>query len=320
MIVNEEPDFQPLSQRDTRLPQDVLFDGIPEHLMSPLTEWVTNYLHGATKLVQRVALRMRLPLETLEAHQLVDAVITRDPQELLDLVDMTIHLDLRLRWDLDVLGMEENLNEASLADWIPEWKWPKGSRTEALEQLGELLADAGSAFQINWRERCLNRRVDITVAAAAERAMTGLPGQHLRAAWKATYGRHPDPAKAYDEAIRAVEAAAIPVVLPNGTRETLGKVRSHLRDAQDKWELVIEGTNGGDAAPLVAMIELLWFGHVARHAGGPGFRPQRQDEAQMAIHLASTLVQWFTADAVRRRTQGDSGQGTETADAGPDDA
>lgn len=118
-----------------------------------------------------------------------------------------------------------------------------------------------------------------------------------------TYGQHPDPDKAYDEAVRAVEAAAIPVALPNGSRQTLGKVLSHLRDTQDKRELAIEGTNAGDTAPLVAMIALLWRGHVARHAGGPGLRPQRQDEAQMATHLAATLVHWFTTGAVRRRAQ-----------------
>jgi hypothetical protein len=49
------------------------------------------------------------------------------------------------------------------------------------------------------------------------------------------------------------------------------------------------------------MIELLWKGHVARHAGGPNYRPQRQGEAQMAVHLATTLVQWFTSGAVAPR-------------------
>jgi hypothetical protein len=107
------------------------------------------------------------------------------------------------------------------------------------------------------------------------------------------------PTRTRHETVRAVEAAAIPVVLPNGSRQTLGKVLSHLRDTRDKWELAIEGTNAGDTTPLVAMIELLWRGHVARHAGGPGFRPQRQDEAQMATHL----VHWFTTGAVRRRAQ-----------------
>jgi hypothetical protein len=115
------------------------------------------------------------------------------------------------------------------------------------------------------------------------------------------YGLHPDPAKAYDEAVRAVEAAAIPVVLPNGTRETLGKVRAHLRDAAATWQLAIEGNNAGDIAPAVAMIGLLWEGHV-RHAGTPNPCAQRQDEAEMAFHLATTLVQWFESRAIRRRS------------------
>ncbi len=126
----------------------------------------------------------------------------------------------------------------------------------------------------------------------------------MQEAWAAVYGRHPDPAKAYDEAVRAVEAAAIPILLPKGMKVTLGTVLAHLRDAGGKWALAIDGTNDGDVAPLTAMIQLLWKGHVARHAGGPSYRPQRQDEAEMAVHLATTLVQWFTSGAVRLRETG----------------
>jgi hypothetical protein len=49
------------------------------------------------------------------------------------------------------------------------------------------------------------------------------------------------------------------------------------------------------------MVELLWKGHVARHAGGSNYRPQRQDEAEMAVHLATTLVQWFISKEIRPR-------------------
>jgi hypothetical protein len=136
--MNEEPKFRPLSQRDAPLPQDVLFDGVPEHLLPPLSEWITNYLNGASKLIQRVALRLRIPLKAPEARALIDAVISRDPQNLLDLLDMTIHLDLQLRWESDVVGLEENFNEASLADWIPKWKWPKGQPTRGAGATGRV--------------------------------------------------------------------------------------------------------------------------------------------------------------------------------------
>lgn len=168
-----------------------------------------------------------------------------------------------------------------------------------------MLEDAGSAFTVDWLQRCLKRRVDSIVTAAAEQTMTAAtPGRHLQKAWAAIYGRHADPAKAYDEAVRAVEAAAIPVLLPKGTRETLGKVHAHLRQAGDKWSLAIKGANNGDVAPLKAMIELLWKGHIARHAGSPNYRTQHQDEAEMAVHLATTLVQWFISGAVRPRETG----------------
>lgn len=296
----ERDDWRPLSQRDISL-QDTLLEGVPGHLVSSLARWITGYLHERPVLTERVALQMRVPLEVPDPQQLVDAVRADDPGRLLDVADTAMHLDSRLRWALDVAGPEDNSMEASLADWIPGYRWPKGSNAEAVEQLDQVLEDAGSAFAVNWFERCLSRRVDATAAAAAGQVIAAGPGPHLEAAWTATYGRRPDPAKAYDEAVRAVEAAAIPVVLPDGSRETLGKVLGHLNQAGHKWALAIDGENSGDVAPLVAMIGLLWKGHVARHAGGPSYRPQRQDEAQMAVHLAVTLVQWFASGAVRRR-------------------
>jgi hypothetical protein len=289
-----------LSQREVSTQEDTLFEGAPDHLMPSLIRWITGYLHDRPELTERVGLRLRVPLDNPDPQQLVEAVRASDSARFLDVADMAMHLDQSLRWDLDVTGPEIP-PEAGLADWIPDYRWSKGSSAEAVEQLDRLLEDAGSAFTVDWFQRCLRRRVDATVTVAAEQTMAAAPSRHLQEAWTAVYGRHPDPAKAYDEAIRAVEAAAIPVLLPKGTTETLGTVRAHLRDAGGKWTLAIEGANEGDVAPLTAMIELLWTGHVARHAGGPNYRPQRQDEAEMAVHLATTLVQWFISRAVRPR-------------------
>jgi hypothetical protein len=301
MTVEEDDGWRSLSQREVSTHEDALFEGVPAHLMPSLTRWITVYLDDHPDLTQRVALRLRIPLDTLDPQQLVEAVRASDPAQILDIADMAIHLDQRLRWDLDVAGPEVPL-EAGLADWIPNYRWSKGSSAEAVEQLDQLLEDAGSAFTVDWLQRCLKRRVDPTVTVAAVHTMTATPSRHLREAWAATYGRHPDPAKAYDEAVRAVEAAAIPVLRQKGTKQTLGTVHRYLKHAGGSWALAIEGANDGDVAPLTAMIELLWRGHlVARHPGGPNYRPQRQDEAEMAVHLATTLVQWFISGAVRPR-------------------
>lgn len=126
---------------------------------------------------------------------------------------------------------------------------------------------------------------------------------HLSAAWDSAYGRTPDPDKAYSEAIRAVEAVACPLVLPSTATATLGQVRNHLRDAAAKWAVVLPAKDGspGPADPVVAMMTALWEGQRSRRAGTPSSRRQSQDEAEAAVHLAATLVQWLSSGVLYRR-------------------
>jgi hypothetical protein len=46
--------------------------------------------------------------------------------------------------------------------------------------------------------------------------------QHLTLAWKAVYGRQPDPGKGYGDAIKAMEVATIPVVCPGNPQANSG--------------------------------------------------------------------------------------------------
>src|SRR6266568_1251831 len=200
MTAKEDDGWRSLSQREVSTQEDALFKGAPDHLMPSLIRWITGYLHNRPELTQRVALRLRVPLDTPDPQQLVEAVRASDSAWLLDVADTAIHLDQRLRWELDVAGPEDNRMEASLADWIPDYRWSKGSSAEAVEQLDQLLEDAGSALRVDWFQRCLKRRVDATVTVAAEQTMAAAPGRHLQEAWTAVYGRRTDPAKAYDEA------------------------------------------------------------------------------------------------------------------------
>lgn len=76
-----------------------------------------------------------------------------------------------------------------------------------------------------------------------------------------------------------------------------------LRATPDRWVLAIRGPGGaGSITPLIAMIELLWTGQTSRHGGQAPTRPETFEEAQMAVHLAVTLAQWFIGGAVSRRT------------------
>lgn len=98
----------------------------------------------------------------------------------------------------------------------------------------------------------------------------------------------------------AVEAAALPVVLPKGG--TLGKVLAHIRDTSANW--IVGGLDDSKAPSgevLRSMIALLLH-NQERHAHPDGqILGVSQQEAESAINLAVTLVQWFTSGLVRRR-------------------
>ncbi|MFD6918375.1 hypothetical protein [Streptomyces virginiae] len=159
----ENPDWQPLSRRHISMGEQALLEGVPDHLIRPLKTWLAEYLADHPKLTERVALQTRIALETPDSEQLVEAASANDLSVLLDVVDAVLHLDKGLWWDLDVAGPEPTM-EAGMAEWIPDFSWPKGSKAAAVERLDEMLMDAGSAFEVDWLQRCLRRRVDATVA------------------------------------------------------------------------------------------------------------------------------------------------------------
>jgi hypothetical protein len=169
--------------------------------------------------------------------------------------------------------------------------------------LEQLLVNAGSAWRVADDRRSLERRVDPTATEALRAVAQGNAAPHLAAAWNAAYGRHPQPSRAYSEAIKAVEGAGIPVVLPGrtGAKATLGRVIQQLSDHSQDWRLAISTpAPGAGITPLVDMLRLLWQGQTDRHGGSEPTAPVSAEAAEAAVHLAITLVQWFQSGAVRR--------------------
>jgi hypothetical protein len=270
----------PLSRRTAGLgPETTLYDGVPKHLRGALTGWFESCW----------------PEENDEHRVLYD------------------HLLLRLHVDHLAPGQmsEDELLDAvdAMLAWGPSSKDYLAGRVSANVSRGhlkEILRIAASTWRVRDDGRGLERRVDDTVTAAVQQAVRTArddAAAHLAAAWSAVYGRNPDPDRAYDEAVLAVEAVACPLICPNNGRRTLGTVIADLRNQTARWELVIGDSTGQPAGPerLVEMLSLLWQGQ-SRHAGAPNSRRQNQAEAEAAVHLAATVVQWFTAGVLRRRT------------------
>src|SRR5439155_4689791 len=100
-----------------------------------------------------------------------------------------------------------------------------------------------------------------TVKASVQEtaSSSGRAGAHLATAWREAYGRDPDPTAAYREAVRGVEAAAKPVVLPNNDAATLGTMIAAMRDAPGKWKTVFTTPPAVDGVGVVrGLMELLW--------------------------------------------------------------
>jgi hypothetical protein len=181
-----------------------------------------------------------------------------------------------------------------------------GGFHDRLANLIEILTDAGSLYRVDPHGRCLVRRVDATVQTAVDGAVstaTATAADHLRTAWVAAYGFNPDPDKAYDQAVLAIEEVICPLVSPQNSRPTLGTVIADLKNQAARWELTIGDTSTGQPATIdgvIKVLELLWKGQ-SRHGGSANSRQQTQAEAEAAVHMAATLTQWLTTGVLRRK-------------------
>jgi len=174
----------------------------------------------------------------------------------------------------------------------------------AVEELHRALQQAGANYVVvqpdpGYVRYRLERRT-LPAAAAAVRAQTAMPGDasdHLDKAWSAAFGREPDPSTAYSESVKAVEAAAIPVVLPHDPGATLGKVIGQLRANPQKYTVVFsrdaspaKGTTLSPLEVVIALADSLWSNQTDRHAP---IVPITQTQAELAVHMAVTLVHTF---------------------------
>jgi hypothetical protein len=268
------------------------YPGVPLHLDQPLRDWLRAALDLDSGLAQRVTLILNIP-NVLDmgdgpvAYPPAQVLLEHsDEQQLLDAVDTVLGLGVTAR-----PGFVSR--PPSLAE---RFGWH-------VEELRQILNDGRSVYEVSDTGRSLQRRVDKVVREAATKAAAsaqaaGRPeaARDLAVAWQAAYGLHPKPSESYRLSIRAVEDVSIPLLLPANPRATLGTVRGHLRDAPGTWQLAIDAA-GTD--PLLAMINLLWTGQTDRHAGQATLERVDQAAAEMAVHLAAILVQWFACGHVR---------------------
>lgn len=155
-------------------------------------------------------------------------------------------------------------------DWmLTEWTLIHaygGDAARWAEKIANILRRGGSAWEVVVSEdqykflltrRAVGPVVEVleNTAPAASRAHA-----HLVAAWSKLMGRSPDPSGAYRESIRAVEAVAKPVILPNDDLATLGKIIGALKKEPAGWSTTL-----GNVSDIRGQMEVVWKGQLDRH-------------------------------------------------------
>ena len=268
---------------------DAPVHGIPSYLRQPLIDWLTrNYLCGdpafgslpSPRVLHRVEVVLRLGLnwgmDAPGAYFSLLVVLKRDPQFFLDVVDLALR---------------------DLGD--------NGAVSDAIDRLDEMLRDGASAWMVAPDRRGLAERVLPELAESARQVIQSgsRAGELIAQAWRRIYGRDRDPSGGYHEAVRAVEAAARPIVVPNDATATLGKIIGTLRSEAEKFATVF-GSDLEDFKPLDAvrdLMSLVWKYQRDRHGTDDESVPLHvsPEQAEAALHAALTLVQWFQRGFVR---------------------
>ncbi|KXP10739.1 hypothetical protein AXK60_24955 [Tsukamurella pseudospumae] len=132
--------------------------------------------------------------------------------------------------------------------------------------------------------------------ATVDNAKDSVAG-HLVEAWNAAYAIAPDPGKSVSESVKAIEAAYEQLISPKNALQTLGTMIRDITAGPQKWTFVLnDHTDADGVAMVVAMMNQVWK-NQQRHATGPNPRTETVEEAQCALHLAGTLVQFASSGA-----------------------
>ena len=169
-----------------------------------------------------------------------------------------------------------------ITDYLLHEEHSNHRRTE----LYNILDLAGSVWRVGDPGDHLERRVPMELTQTYQAATTAddLISEHLASAWRAAWGRNTNASEAYQEAVKALEAALAPIVAPKHPKPTLGTIISNLHAKPGKWrsrfgsETMIES--------LTCFTNELWKGH-SRHTG---MESDTLEEAQDAVTIAVAIV------------------------------
>lgn len=286
--------WRPLGfEGDARGTYDALHDGVPAWMAESFWEWMTRRF--------MVWVRSQSAYGSSNGWHEFDVRLLRDVERVCRVrvgpadKDSVVNSTARLR-----AVLEQGNTQLRVADYLLS----AHSKPEA-QILDRVLHESGSAWKVGERagKPGLMRRVPEGVQANADAVIpsAGTAGATLAQAWERAFGINPDPIGAYALAVRAVEHASIPLVVPKQKDASLGHVVGQLeRDGDWSLPFNLQDDRARTADVVVAMCRALFKGHD-HHGGSDTPGEVTQDEAEAAVTLAVPLVQWFASGMVARR-------------------
>lgn len=186
-------------------------------------------------------------------------------------------------------------------DFAMTWAW-EGPRWKDIQDLTQHLDNARSVYTIGEDENGkyeiqYRQPPELTQVVEVATSGRGRSALHLREAWSNAFKRDANLNAAGAAAVKAVEVAAKPVIIPDNDKATLGQIIRAMRDKADKWETDSEAD--GDIEAITNMMDQIWRGHY-RHGDETEPFEASAEGTKMIVHLAVLLVHWFNKGKIRR--------------------
>jgi hypothetical protein len=284
--------YDPLSARDVAdTDLDTLHETVMPWMVAPLVRWLGQFLMSRDDLGEGFS-----NLDFIEALE-INTRLTSP----LDRLNVMADVEHRMEQDTS-FGIKAAAYALSTLD---VYRTPGHEVSAPAAQLLErLLRESDSAWQVTEVDapRGVEGEMQLVLTrrdlASAKLAISDIRSQDARAgafladAWKAIATRDPQPGEAYDKAVKAIEVAAQPVVLPANPNATLGQIISAMNDKPSKWAFPL-----GDLCLVTDMSERVWTNHF-RHGTQPR-DDHTPEEADAAVHLAIPLVRFFLGGLVQ---------------------
>ncbi|MBN6754328.1 hypothetical protein JRG18_12620 [Kocuria palustris] len=301
--------YQPLSVRTGQRAPLPYHEGVPSHLQSELLDAVR---FGAAEadggdVASLMVLELQIPQDYSGADPM-DRIVSycqASSENFLDALDYV--LACQRVYNLDPASASGIIGEVFLSLELGGSVWRVVIDPVAEDQRSSGPAwSYGSKFRAGLRRRVPVAEEDLYLSALDSQG--GAPG-HLRTAWHAAYGRPAEPLKAWQSAIKAVEAALQPIVEPDNPAARLGAMRSKILQGRDNFRCELPIWANADADdPVEAFTQALSrvTYEPARH--GASEQDWTPEQAQAVLGQAVTICEWIRLGIFARAGEPSAGQ------------